>query len=127
MDYTFVAVVSVVGAVLVIPAFLRERTKRAGFDLVARALERGQALDPDTILRITEEKSRTDRRRGNFALGVVLLALAVGALGSAGIVAGLEQDAQFQDFLVPATVLGVVGLAFLLLAATDKPDRNADR
>lgn len=122
MDYTFVAVITIVGAIFVIPTFLRERTKRAGFELVARALERGQTLDPDTILRITEEKSRSDRRRSNFAVGVVLLALAVGALGSAAIVAGL--DAQFQDFLVPATMLSAVGLAFLILAATDKPDRK---
>jgi hypothetical protein len=120
----FVAVITVVGVIFVIPAFLRERTKRAGFELVARALERGQTLDPDTILRITEEKSRSDRRRSNFAVGVVLLALAVGALASAGIVASLEHDAQFQDFLVPATMLGVVGLAFLILAATDKPEQK---
>lgn len=120
LNLELIALFALVALLVIVPAALKSRTKRAAFELVSRALERGQTLDPDTIMRITEDKIAGERRRNNLAIGVVLMALAIGALASAGILSWLETGAQMQDFLVPATLLFALGAAFLLLAAFDR-------
>jgi hypothetical protein len=120
MDWEFFALLTFLALLFLGPMLLRERTKRAGFDLIARALERGHALDPDTILRITEEKLEGDRRRSTLAIGVVLVALAVAAVVAGLVLTRFESDAPLQNFLVPAVIIGGVGAGFLLLAALDR-------
>ncbi len=60
------------------------------------------------------------RRASNLAIGVVLTALAIGALASAAVLTALKTGVQLQDFLVPATLLAALGAAFLLLAGLDR-------
>lgn len=119
MDIEFLLFLCFLASLFIVPAFLRERTKRAGFELIARALERGQTLDPETITKLTSEQQRNDRGRNNLGIGIVLSALAGGCMIAAFILTQTSTDAQLQDFLVPAALLGVLGLAFLLLAALD--------
>lgn len=120
LNIELIALFAMIVALVTVPAAMKNRTKRAAFDLVARALERGQALDPDTIARLTEDKLNGERRRNNLAIGVVLIALAIGALASAAILVALATGVQLQDFLVPAVVLATLGAAFLLLAGLDR-------
>ena len=120
MDVELLALFALLGAVILTPAILKERTKRVGLDLAARAIERGQTLDPEVIIRLTDEKLHVDRRRHNLAIGAVLWGLAAGCLASAAILVAVEPDAQLQDFLVPAALLASVGAAFLLLGLLDR-------
>jgi hypothetical protein len=124
VNIELLALFAAIALLVIVPIMVRERTKRVGLDLVARALERGQTLDPDLIVRLTDERLSVDRRRNNLARGLVLCALAMGCIGSAGVLRALDETPALQDFLVPAVLLVSLGAAFLLLAAMDRKRPN---
>ena len=104
-------------AVILIPIWLRERTKQSAHNLISQALEKGQPLDPALMRELTQGVVRAqppaDRPRRTLGSGILLLALA----GAFGGIASLDSD---QDWArVPAIVLGALGAAFLLLAVFD--------
>lgn len=106
-------------AIILVPTIVKERTKRSAHDLISRAMERGQPLDPALVSQLTqnmlEEGNRARKTLGN---GVILLALAVGFVGAGYVASGFDADAM-HGFGIPAVILGTVGLAFLLLALVD--------
>lgn len=110
--FTFLA------CIIVIPALAKERTKRSAHDLIARALDRGQALDPALVQQLSENIAREgDRARKSLGNAVILLALAGAFVG----VAYVSSDFRFDGggALVPAVILGALGAAFLLLSIID--------
>ena len=68
------------GAIILVPIWLKERTKRSAHALISQALEKGQQLDPAILRQLTESGAKPvkDRARSTLGSGVVLLALAVG-------------------------------------------------
>jgi hypothetical protein len=103
------------GAVILVPIWLRERTRLSGHRLVQQALERGQALDPGLVRELTGNQPRQpppDRARRTLGWGIVLLALG-GGLGAAGFMG--EVDGMY----VPAIILGALGFGFALLSVID--------
>lgn len=107
-------------AVILIPIWLRERTKRSAHALISQALERGQPLDPALMRQLTEgsAKPQPDRARRTLGSGVILLALAGGfVIGAFAIddFTGAVEGAM----MVPAAILGALGIAFILLAVVD--------
>ncbi|MGE3930257.1 MAG: hypothetical protein AB7G05_08845 [Hyphomonadaceae bacterium] len=115
VPFTFFAFLA---AVIIIPIMLKERTKRSAHDLVGKAIERGQTVDPVLIQQLTENlATEGNRARKSLGNGVVLIALSVGFAGAAYAADG------FGNFdtgaLVPAIITGAVGVAFLLLAIID--------
>ncbi|MBC7770378.1 MAG: hypothetical protein H7124_16480 [Phycisphaerales bacterium] len=108
------------GAVILVPIWLKERTKRSAHALISQALEKGQQLDPAILKQLTEGSTKPvkDRARSTLGNGIVLLALAIGF-----VVGGFA----LEDFgggvetgmLVPAAILGALGVAFILLAMVD--------
>jgi hypothetical protein len=109
-------------AIILVPIWLKERTKQSAHQLISQALEKGQQLDPALMRQITEgsTKPAQDRARRTLGSGVVLLALAIG-FGVAGYVIGQSTGAEeaFGGMMVPATILGALGIAFILLAIID--------
>ena len=106
-------------AIILVPTIVKERTKRSAHDLISRAMERGQALDPALVSQLTqnmlEEGNRARKTLGN---GVILLALAIGFVAAGYVASGFDEDAM-HGFGIPAVIVGTVGLAFLLLAIVD--------
>ena len=115
VPFTFFAFLT---SVIVIPIMLKERTKRSAHELVGKALERGQTVDPVLIQQLTENlATEGNRARKSLGNGIILLALAAGFAGAAYAADGFG---HFDSgALVPAIILGSVGLAFLLLAIVD--------
>ena len=76
-------------AIILVPIYLKERTKQSAHQLISQALEKGQQLDPALMRQITEGSAKPpqDRARRTLGSGVVLLALAMG-FGVAGYVIG---------------------------------------
>ncbi len=110
------------GAVILGPIWLRERTRQSGHRLVQQALERGQSVDPALVRELTGGKTpqaQPERARKTLGNGVILLALAVGF--AAG---GLFGDSN--GMYVPATILGALGAAFILLAMVDYADKKKE-
>lgn len=113
------------GAVILVPIYLRERTKQSAHQLISQALEKGQQLDPSLLRQLTETKQQQqDRPRRTLGSGVVLLALAGGFLA-----AGLLGDGDFggDGMMMAAAILGSLGIAFTLLAVIDYAAKKRDQ
>lgn len=109
------------GSVIIVPILAKERTKRSAHDLISRAMERGQPLDPTLVSQLTqnmlEEGNRARKSLGN---GVILLALALGFIGMGFVADGWGGDGDVhRGMAIPAVLLGSVGLAFIGLAIVD--------
>ena len=100
-------------AIILVPIFLRERTRQSAHHLIAQALEKGQTLDPALMKTLTEgQKKPQDKARSSLGVGIVLSALGAGFVAAA-LLAGIE------PLFIPASILGALGIAFILLAIVD--------
>lgn len=107
-------------AVILIPIWLKERTKRSAHELISQALEKGQTLDPALMRQLTEGsvKPQLDRARRTLGSGVILLALACGFVIGAFALEDFSGAVE-GGMMVPAAILGALGIAFILLALVD--------
>jgi len=106
-------------AIILVPIYLRERTRQSAHHLIAQALEKGQALDPALMKSLTEgTKKPQDKARSSLGAGVVLLALG-GGFAAAGYFVGGYAEEAFNGMMVPAVILGALGIAFILLSIVD--------
>jgi hypothetical protein len=108
-------------AIILVPIYLRERTRQSAHHLISQALENGQQLDPALLRQLTEGKpQQQDRPRRTLGSGVVLLALSLGFLLASAVMDGFDPSGMAQNgMLVPAAILGALGAAFILLAIVD--------
>jgi len=102
------------GAVIIVPMWLRHRSREAGYKLIHEAMARGQQLDPKMIEQIVEVKQdRGPRWRRSLGAGVVLTALALGLTGL-GFADGYDDGP-----IKAAVILGALGGGFIVLAVID--------
>lgn len=107
------------GAVIIVPALAKERTKRSAHELVGQALQRGQNLDPALVQQLTQNMlDEGNRARKSLGNGVILLALGAGITGAAYATDGFDHG-MHSGVWAPAIILGSVGFAFLALAIFD--------
>lgn len=117
VPFTFFVFLTIV---IVGPVMLRERTKRSAYELVSRAVERGEKLDPALIAKLSEGFTQEpDRARKNLGNAVILLSLAGGFVGAAFVVGQLGGEEAHNGMLIPAVILAAVGIAFMLLSIID--------
>jgi hypothetical protein len=115
-------------AIILVPIWLRERTKQSAHQIISQALEKGQiqSLDPAIMRELTSgSRQEQDKARRSLGSGVVLLALAGGFVGAGYFVGGYADEA-FNGMMVPAAILGALGVAFILLAIVDYATRKKD-
>lgn len=114
------------GAVILVPIWLRERTKQSAHQLISQALEKGQTLDPAVMRQLTEgvREKQQDRPRRTLGSGVVLLALSAG-FGAAAFF--FDGGFDSGGLMVPAVILGALGAAFILLAIIDYAAKKKDQ
>jgi hypothetical protein len=106
-------------AIILVPTLAKERTKRSAHELISQAMARGQQLEPALVSQLTQNMlDEGNRARKSLGSGVILLALAAGFVAAGYVASGLDAEAM-QGFLIPAVLVGTVGLAFLLLAVVD--------
>lgn len=109
---------SFLAAIIIVPIMMKERTKRSAHELVGKAIERGQTVDPSLIQQLTENlATEGNRARKSLGNGVVLMALAAGFAGAAYAADGLGHGDG--GAFIPSIILASVGLAYLLLAVVD--------
>lgn len=111
-------------AVILIPIWLKERTRQSAHQLLAQALEKGQTLDPALLRQLTEGRApQQDRPRRTLGSGVVLMALA-GGFVAASFMSG---DFTGGGMMTAAVILGALGAAFILLAIVDYSTKKRDQ
>jgi len=108
------------GAIILVPIWLKERTKQSAHALISQALEKGQQLDPAVLRQLTEgaTKPQKDRARSTLGSGVVLLALAIGFVIGGFAIDDFSGSVE-GGMMVPVAILGALGFAFILLAIVD--------
>lgn len=116
-------------AIILVPIYLRERTKQSAHALIAQALEKGQTLDPQVLKQLTDGgKPQQDKARRSLGSGIVLLALAGGFVAGAFVMDGFDPSGSAHNgMLVPAVILGALGTAFILLAIVDYATKRKDQ
>ncbi len=117
------------GAIILVPIYLRERTKQSAHHLISQALEKGQTLDPTLIRQLTDAQrpQQQDRARRTLGSGVVLLALAGGFAAAALLMDGFDPSGAAESgMMIPAVILGSLGTAFILLAVIDYASKKKD-
>ncbi|MBL8535943.1 MAG: hypothetical protein JNM59_00910 [Hyphomonadaceae bacterium] len=109
------------GAIILGPTIVRERTKRSAHELVSKALERGQTIDPALVAQMTQNMlDEGNRARKSLGNGVILLALAGGFMGAGFMIQNIDGDSDgLYGMGIPAVILAAVGAAYLLLAIFD--------
>lgn len=117
------------GAVILIPIWLKERTKQSAHQLIAQAIEKGQTLDPALIRQLTDtSKKPQDKARNSLGSGIVLMGLALGFVGAGFAVQQISgAEEALGGMLIPAAILGSLGFAFLLLAIVDYATKKKDQ
>ncbi len=109
------------GAIILVPTLVKERTKRSAHDLVSQALARGQNLDPALVQQLTQNMlDEGNRARKSLGNAVILLALAGGFIAAGYVMDGFDPGGDARHGMwIPAVILGSVGVAFLLLSIVD--------
>jgi hypothetical protein len=111
------------GAVILGPIYLKERTKQSAHKLISQAIEKGQPLDPQLMERLTvaaPSQAPPDRARRTLGSGVVLLALAGGFAGASVMSSGFDPSGYANNgMMTAALILGALGLAFTVLGIFD--------
>lgn len=115
-------------AIILVPIWLRERTKQSAHRLVSQALEKGQPLDPAILKQLTDGgKPPQDKARRSLGSGIVLMALALGFVGAGYAIGEISGSSEaFFGMLIPAAILGALALAFLALAMVDYSSQKKD-
>lgn len=107
-------------AIILVPIHLRERTRQSAHHLIAQALEKGQQLDPALMRTLTEgQKKPQDKARSSLGSGVVLASLAGGFVVA-------SYYSEIEELMIPAAILGALGVAFILLAIVDYSTKKKD-
>ena len=128
-----VALFSFLTAIIVLPAWFKERTKQSAHNLIAQALEKGQQLDPQTIERIVntvpKAKPPKDQARSTLGSAIVMLALAGGFVIAGALTDAGDHFGFGSGLAIPAAILGALGLGFLILAIVDyrSKQKNLDQ
>jgi hypothetical protein len=111
-------------AVILVPVLAKERTKRSAHELISQAMARGQTLEPSLVSQLTQNMlDEGNRARKSLGNGVILLALAIGFAAASFVAGGFDDDAG-HGMLIPAIIIGSVGLAFTVLAIFDFTTRK---
>ncbi|MGE0828071.1 MAG: DUF6249 domain-containing protein [Hyphomonadaceae bacterium] len=109
------------GAVIVVPIWLKERTKQSAHQLIRQAIERGEKIDPELIAQLSNPQAKqVDRPRRTLGSAVIMIALAIGLAAAAAL--GGEFDPTIGEWghtMIGAVILGALGIGFLILAIVD--------
>ena len=104
------------GTVIVVPTWLRERTRQAGYKLIVEAAQSGNPLESAVVRRLA--KANPDRARHMLGAGVLLLALAAAALVNRSLISRAYEDGG-AGMLLGAVTFAALGVGFLFLSAFD--------
>jgi hypothetical protein len=118
-------------AIILVPIWLKERTKQSAHNLISQALEKGQPLDANLMRELTNASANQappDKARRSLGSGVVLLALAGGFVAAGFAVDGFDPSGSaLRGMMVPAAILGALGVGFILLALVDFSAKKKDQ
>ena len=107
-------------AIVVIPAWLKNRERREMQETLRRAIDKGQTLPQELVDALTAVEVKTPPSAAkDMRVGVILLAVSLGIALLAQAMAFVEMDALYP-ILGAAAIPGAIGLAFVILSFFNK-------
>ncbi len=113
---TLIVVLLFALAAVSVIAFATLQARRAALDLIQRALDKGEKLDPSLVEKLL---GRRPQPRNLLMPGVMTIALGVG-LALSGLLTGAEDVARLGN----GAILACLGIGLLVVARLDRPDRE---
>ncbi len=118
---TLIVVLLFALAAIAVIAYATLRARLAALELIQRALDKGEKLDPAVVEKLL---GRRPEHRGLRMPGIMTVALGVGIALSGLLMAGADA-ANLSERLGNGAILMCLGIGLLLVARLDKPDREA--
>jgi hypothetical protein len=118
---TLIAVLLFALAAVAVIAFAMLRARLAALELIQRALDKGEKLDPAVVEKLL---GRRPEHRGLRMPGIMTIALGAGVALSGLLMAGADA-VSLSERLGNGAILVCLGIGLLWTARFDKPDRGA--
>jgi uncharacterized protein DUF6249 len=114
-----IAFFGMIAALVLVPRYFKSKEREALQATVRAAIERGQSLSPDAVDAITRDMQHVKPVPSavrDLRAAVIWLAVAIG-IGICGYMIAWDEGDAFVPVLGFATIPGLVGLAYLAMAA----------
>ena len=111
-----------VGALVLVPAYLRSKERQKLQETLRLAIEKGQPLPPEVVEAMSSNvrTMRTPPSPGrDLRIGVIWLGVAIG-LAAFGIALGFEEPDAVFPLVACAAFPGFIGLAFIVLGLINR-------
>jgi hypothetical protein len=115
---------TMIGAIVIVPNYLRIRERREMQKTVRAAIDKGQPLPPELIEAMSKDvrPRKVSSAHRDLRIGVILLAVAAGIALTGVALGGINDNAMFGT-VSGAAVPGMIGLAFIILSFFN-PNKN---
>ncbi|HEY1072121.1 DUF6249 domain-containing protein [Brevundimonas sp.] len=119
-EFIPIAFFIMIGAIVLVPAWLKSKGRKDMQATLRSAIERGQPLPPEVIDSLSKDNIKPPATAArDLRVGVILLAVSLGVALFGYMVSFAEMDA-FYPIAGSAAVPGMIGLAFIILSIFNK-------
>ncbi len=118
---TLIVVLLFALAAVAIIAFAALKVRLAALELIQRALDKGERLDPAVVEKLLGR--RPEQRRLRMP-GIMTIALGVG-LALSGVFMGGGDAAAVSERFANGAILACLGVGLLVVGLLDRPDRGS--
>jgi hypothetical protein len=108
-------------AAVAVIAFATLRARLAALDLIQRAIDKGERLEPTVVEKLL---GRKPAQKGLRMPGIMTIALGVG-LALSGVLMTNGAAAELSARVGNGAILACLGIGLLVVGRLDKPDRGA--
>ncbi|MFC5371208.1 DUF6249 domain-containing protein [Brevundimonas faecalis] len=119
-EFIPVAFFIMIGAIVLVPTWLKSKERKDMQATLRSAIERGQPLPPEVIDSLSKDNIKPPASASrDLRVGVILLSVSLGVALFGYMVSFAEMDA-FYPIAGSAAVPGMIGLAFIVLSFFNK-------
>lgn len=118
---TLIVVLLFALAAIAVIAFAALKARLAALELIQRALDKGERLDPALVERLLGKRPES---RGMRMPGIMTIALGVG-LALSGVFLADADAGNLHERFANGAILVCLGIGLLVVGQVDKPDRKA--
>ncbi|AYG93787.1 hypothetical protein D8I30_00280 [Brevundimonas naejangsanensis] len=119
-EFIPIAFFIMIGAIVIVPNWLKSRDRREMQATLRSAIEKGQPLPPEVIESITKDNAKPPATAArDLRTGVILLAVAMG-IAIMGYALRFNAMDAFYAVSGVAAIPGMIGLAFIILSIFNK-------
>lgn len=110
-----ISFIVMIGAIVLVPTWLRSRERRELQDTLRAAIDKGQPLPAEIIDALTKNVKVAPTSLSDLRTGVIWLAIGLG-IAAFGYMVGYEDADAFQPLVGIGAIPAIIGLAYIALS-----------